>query len=543
VHPHDPMGHREVFVARRFSFTLFIALLCALLSPDANAQKQGGTLRMYLWDNPPSASIHEEATVSTVAPFMSLFNNLVLFDQSKKLNTADAIQPELATSWTWNEDATRLTFKLRDDVTWHDGKPFTAKDVICTFDKLMEKDTGAFRKNPRRIWWRGLEQVVAQGDYEVVFQLKRAQPSFLSFFASGYTPIYPCHISAARMRTEPIGTGPFKLVEFKSNRSAKMVRNDKYWRKGRPYLDAIEWQLISNRSTRVLAFTAGDVDMTFSLDLSAALMKDLAAQVPNATCELQPSGGSIDLIVNRDIAPFSHPSIRKALPLALDRQAFNTILAAGKARIGGVMLPPPEGIWGMPPDVVSQLPGYSSDIEGSRTEARRLMSALGYSSAKPLKVKVSTRNIPLYRDPAVILIDQLRTIYIEGELDVLESTAWFAKVARGDYAIGLNATGVGLDDPDVNFYENFSCGSERNYTRYCNPDVDALINRQSQETDHVTRKKLVWEIERKLADEVARPIILQYVTGLCWHPHVKGFVLHHNGIFNNWRFDNLWLER
>ena len=100
------MWQREVFVARRLSFTLFLALLCTLLGPAANAQKQGGTLRMYLWDNPPSASIHEEATVSTVMPFMSLFNNLVLFDQRKKLNTADAIQPELATSWAWNEDAT-----------------------------------------------------------------------------------------------------------------------------------------------------------------------------------------------------------------------------------------------------------------------------------------------------------------------------------------------------------------------------------------------------------------------------------------------------
>ena len=532
-----------MFVARRLSFTLFLAVLCALLGPAANAQKQGGTLRMYLWDNPPSASIHEEATVSTVMPFMSLFNNLVLFDQSKKLNTADAIQPELATSWAWNSDATRLTFRLRDDVTWHDGKPFTAKDVICTFDKLLQKDADAFRKNPRRIWWRSLEQVIGQGDYEVVFQLKRPQPSFLSFFASGYTPIYPCHISAARMRTEPIGTGPFKLVEFNSNRSAKMVRNTQYWRKGRPYLDAIEWQLISNRSTRVLAFTAGGVDMTFSLDLSAALMKDLAAQVPNAICELQPSGGSVDLIVNRDVAPFSHPPIRKALALALDRQAFNTILAAGKAKIGGAMLPPPEGAWGMPPEVVAQLPGYSSDVEGSRAEARKLMEDLGYSSANPLKVKVSTRNIPLYRDPAVILIDQLRTIHIEGELDVLELTAWFAKIARGDYAIGLNATGVGLDDPDANFYENFSCGSERNYTRYCNTDVDALIDRQSRETDRAARKQLVWEIERKLVDDVARPIILQYVTGLCWHPHVKGFVLHHNGIFNNWRFDDLWLDK
>src|SRR5215510_16306761 len=111
------------------SLMLFSSLV---LPVPASAQKPGGTMHMYVWDNPPSASIHEEATISTVMPFMALFNNLVLYDQAKPLNTPDGIVPELATRWSWNEDNTRLTFELRRDVRWHDGKPFTAKDVVCT---------------------------------------------------------------------------------------------------------------------------------------------------------------------------------------------------------------------------------------------------------------------------------------------------------------------------------------------------------------------------------------------------------------------------
>src|SRR5689334_12494932 len=119
---------------------LAVGLVLALVpAMPALAQKQGGTLQMYLWDNPPSASIHEEATVSTVMPFMSLFNNLVLYDQHEPLNAVETIRPELATSWWWDESKTRLSFKLREGVKWHDGKPFTAKDVICTYDKLQEK--------------------------------------------------------------------------------------------------------------------------------------------------------------------------------------------------------------------------------------------------------------------------------------------------------------------------------------------------------------------------------------------------------------------
>ena len=197
----------------------------------------------------------------------------------------------------------------------------------------------------------------------------------------------------------------------------------------------------------------------------------------------------------------------------------------------------------MPPERLAKLPGYSADVEKSRAEARKIMEGLGYSADKPLKVKVSTRNIAIYRDPAVVLIDQLKSIYIDGELDVVDTSIWHAKVTRGDYSVGLNLTGVGVDDPDVNLYENYSCNSERNLTRYCNKEVDALIDKQSQEGDVAKRKAIVWEIEKKLAEDLARPIVYYRRGGTCWQPHLKGFVLHHNSIYNNWRFEDVWLDR
>ena len=130
--------------------------------------------------------------------------------------------------------------------------------------------------------------------------------------------------------------------------------------------------------------------------------------------------------------------------------------------------------------MVATLPGYGADVEKSRAEARKIMEGLGYGPGNPLKVKVSTRNIPLYRDPAVLLIDQLKQIHVEAELDVIDTSVWFAKVARGEYTVGMNLTAAALDDPDVNFYENYACGSERNYTKYCNPDVEKLIEASSR---------------------------------------------------------------
>src|SRR6478752_6165947 len=198
----------------------------------ALAQKSGGVLKMYHRDNPPTLSIHESSTNSTVIPMMGVFNNLVVYDQTVAQNSEKSIVPELAKSWTWSADGKDLTFKLQEGVKWHDGKPFTAKDVVCTFDLLTGKGEDKLRTNPRKTWYGNVAKVTANGDYEVTVHLQRPQPSLPSLLASGYSPVYPCHVPAAQMRTKPIGTGPFKLVEFKQKEVIRLARNPDYFKKG-----------------------------------------------------------------------------------------------------------------------------------------------------------------------------------------------------------------------------------------------------------------------------------------------------------------------
>ena len=178
-----------------------------LAAAPASAQKAGGTLTMYTVDSPASMSILEEGTVFAERPMMGVFNNLVMYNQHVKQNSLQSIVPDLATSWSWSEDGTELTFPLRQGVTWHDGKPFTAKDVVCTWDLLTGKSSEKLRVNPRKSWYRNLEAVTTNGDYEVTFHLKRPQPAFLTALASGYSLIYPCHVSPRDMRQHPVGTG------------------------------------------------------------------------------------------------------------------------------------------------------------------------------------------------------------------------------------------------------------------------------------------------------------------------------------------------
>src|SRR5437667_4920677 len=220
------------------------------------------------------------------------------------------------------------------------------------------------------------------------------------------------------MRTKPIGTGPFKFVEFKANESIKLTKNPDYFKNGLPHLDGIEFTIITNRSTAILGFESGKFDMTFPTEVTIPLLKEVKSQAPNAVCVVEPNNVSTNIIVNSSAPPFDNIDIRHALALALDRKAFVQILFEGQADIGGTMLPAPGGLWAMPKEMLESIPGYGPDINANREEARKLMQNAGYGPDKHLAVKVATRNIPVYRDPAIILIDQIKRINTDAQPDV-----------------------------------------------------------------------------------------------------------------------------
>ncbi len=520
-----------------------VGCLALAIAPTALAQQSGGVLKFFHRDSPASMSILEEATISTIGPMMAVFNNLVLFNQHEKQNRPEFIEPELAESWSWNEDYTRLSFKLRQGVKWHDGQKFTSADVKCTWDMLSGKSANKLRLNPRKAWYRNLDDVTTDGDYAVTFALKRPQPAFISLLAGGMAPVYPCHVPPAQMRLHPIGTGPFKFVEFKANEHIKVAKNPDYWKPGRPYLDGIEWTVVPNRATQSLAFIAGQFDVTFPYEVTIQMVHDINSQAPTAICQIDPTMISFNLMVNRDNPPFNDPDLRQAMQLTLDRKAFLDITSEGKGQIGATMQSPPAGLWGLPPEILQTLPGYGPDIAANRAAARKLMEKHGYGPDKRLEVKVATRNIAQYRDPAVILIDQLKQIYIDGELDVVETANWFPKIARKDFMIAGNLTGSGVDDPDAYFFEHYACGSERNYTNYCNPELEKMYEQQSVEPDQEKRKKLVWEIDKKLTEDAARPIVWRYDLATCHYPRVHGITTMVNSIFNGWRLEEAWLDK
>ena len=298
--------------------------------------------------------------------------------RTSALNSLETIVPDLASSWSWDESKTRLTFKLREGVKWHDGKPFTAKDVQCTWHALIGKDgTEEFRRNPRKVWYYNLKEVTTNGDHEATFHLGHPQPSFLLLLASGFSPVYPCHVSHGDMRTKPIGTGPFKLAELNRNVSIKTVRNPDYWKPGRPLRrcagDAHHRQPFHAHPW----FRVGR--LRHDLRQRRLRSADEGRGQAGAEGHLRTAAEQRQHQFDRQhrAPPFDNPQIRKAMALAIDRKAFIDILTEGKAAIGGAMLPAPEGLWAMPPEELAKLPGYGDDTEKNLAEARKIMEVVG----------------------------------------------------------------------------------------------------------------------------------------------------------------------
>ncbi len=523
---------------------IFVAMVLALLFPGAApAQKAGGVLRVYHRDSPASMSIHEEGTVGVIMPMMQVMNNLIIFDQHIARNELSTIVPELATAWSWSPDGTALTFKLRNDVKWHDGKPFTANDVKCTVDLLINQGKEKLRLNYRESWWVNLSGVTIDGSNEATIHMKRRQPAILALLASGEAPMYPCHVSPRDMRQHPIGTGPFRFVEYKPNQGIKVERNPDYWKPGRPYLDGVEYTIIPNRSTALLAFVAAKFDMTFPNEVTVPLLSDVKNQAPRVICEVTSTSEAVGMLVNRTVAPFDNADLRRAMALTIDRNAIIDILAQGAGDIGGAMQPPPDGIWGLPREMLVKAAGYDGNVAKNREEARAIMQRLGYGPDKKLAFKMSVRNLNVYRDPATILIDQLREIYFDGELELTETATWVPKLIKKDYVVGVSVLGSAADDPDVVFLQNHVCGSARNYTGHCNPALDKKMEEQSSESDPIRRRQLVWEIDQALQEELARPILYHRRGGTCFQPWVKGLTMMVNSQYNGWRMEDVWLDR
>ncbi|HEV8675221.1 MAG TPA: ABC transporter substrate-binding protein [Methylomirabilota bacterium] len=532
----------------RFGIVAALAGLAVLVAAvpvvAAETPKSGGILRVtQREDLPQGFAIHETSTISTVWPAMPCLSNLVLFDPLKKIESAETIIGELAEKWSWQDNYRNLVFFLRKDVKWHDGQPFTSTDVKFTFDMLREAPdaAGKLRINPRKEWYANVDAVEVPDAHTVVFRLKRAQPSLLLMLASGYSPVYAAHVPPASYRTGCVGTGPFKLKEWRKGEFVEYVKNPDYFVKGRPYLEGLRFVVIAERGTRTAALQAGQVDVSFPGETSKTVAEQLKQAVPQLVVTPYSQNVNDNIIMNVKKPPFDNVKVRLAVSHAIDRRALVQAVHQGGAVVGASLAPRPHGVWGLLERDLGALPGYGKPAD-EKAGARKLLGELGITPQNPLRVEMVTRAIAIYVDMASFVINELKQVGIEASLKQIETAQWHATATRGDYQIGANLTGIGPDDPDANFYENYGCGSPRNYSQYCSEQVMRLIDQQSQELDGRKRLATVYQIQKKLEDDAARPMLDWRLDYFVVWPQVKN-LLPHQSIYNFGRLQEVWLDK
>ena len=526
---------------------LTIALLGISLEPrpaESQTPKAGGSLTIILREDlSPGFAIHETSTINTVFPASPCLNNLVYFDPLKPQESADTIIGELAEKWSWQDNYRNLVFFLRKDVKWHDGKPFTSKDVKFTFDMVREApDAQAkIRLNPRKDWYTNVEAIETPDPHTVVFRLKRPQPSLIMMLASGYSPVYAAHVPPAQYRNTCVGTGPFKLKEWRHGEYIDYVKNPDYFVKGRPYLDGLRYIVIKERGTRIAALQAGQADTIQPGETTKAAAEQLKGAVPKMVIRPFSTNVADNIIMNIKKPPFDNPKVRLAVSYAIDRRALIQAVHQGGANLGVAMAPRPYGVWGVPEKELLALPGYGKPAD-MKTQARKLLAEARITPQNPLKVEIVTRAIAIYVDMASFVINELKQVDIEASLKQVETAQWHPLATRGDYQIGANLTGLGPDDPDANFYENYACGSPRNYSQYCSEQVMKMIEAQSQELDPKKRLAMVIAIQKKLEEDAARPILDWRMDYMAMWPHVKNYIPHQS-IYNFGRMQEVWREQ
>jgi peptide/nickel transport system substrate-binding protein len=192
----------------------------------------------------------------------------------------------------------------------------------------------------------------------------------------------------------------------------------------------------------------------------------------------------------------------------MDRYAYVQGVRHNGAIVGAALMPPPQGTWGLPERELKLLPGYRGS-DRDKAEARKLLAAAGVTPARPLRIELTTRSIAIDVDLASFVADQLRLVGIEATVKQMDTAQYFPALTRREFQIGANLTASGIDDPDGNLYENYRCGAARNYTDYCNEEMDKLIAqrvlRQLALREEPASAQLALQL-RAHAGSVARPL-------------------------------------
>ncbi len=410
-----------------------------------------------------------------------------VYDYLVDIDAASAPAPRLAHHWERSADGLTYTFFLEEGVTWHDGDPFTAEDVVWTFNRLRDPE----RDLPTVPLYSNIANIEATGELEVVFTLTEANPFFLYDLSDNHALVVK---NGTEEATDFNGTGPFRVSNYSPEDRIEMVANEDYFLDGLPRLDVLEIIFFNEDTAAVDALRSGQIDL--AMRMSTSLFESLQGDPAITTLSIPTNG--FDLVRLRvDRAPGDDPLVVQALKLATDRAAIFEMVQQGYGAVGNDS---PIG----PLYEVYHAPSVAPPARDV-AEARRLLAQAGYEDGLDLVLHVpDTGNRP---DLAAVLQAQWQEAGINVEISVEPESVYYGD--DGWLEVDLGITGWG-SRPYPQFYLDtmIACDAVWNEAHLCNDEIDALISTAGTTLDEDERIAAYTAIQQLLAAE--GPYVIPY---------------------------------
>jgi len=493
------------------------AALCLLGSAKVQAQTRGGSLRAIVQPEPPLLMLGLNQQIPTQYVAGKIYESLLTWSPDLKP------QPGLAKSWSVSADGKLYTFNLQSGVKWHDGKAFSADDVVFSVDKFLRE----VHPRARVIINQFVSSIKAVGPNKVEIRLKEPFAPFLKAFVSDNMPMVPKHIyDGTDYKTNPanqtpIGTGPFKFKEWKKGSYIILTRNPDYWQAGKPYLDEIVFNVIPDAASRAVAFERGDVQVLRSGDVDNVDIRRLKAlpgtEYTTRGWEMFSQQSYIQM--NQRKPPFNNIKVRQAVMAAINRKFVvdNIFFGMGKIATGPISSTTPFYDGNVTP--------YSFDLK----KARELIKESGVDLSKtPIKI-LSYPYGATWDRLAEYTRQSLEQVGFKVEIDSADAGTWSKRIADFDFDLSFSFTSQ-YGDPALGvarlyLARNIVKGSAFvNNQGYQNAAVDALWDKAAATSAVAERQKLYSAIQKTLVDEVANGYLFELENPTLYSSKVHNLV-------------------
>ncbi|ASJ73069.1 ABC transporter substrate-binding protein [Granulosicoccus antarcticus] len=442
----------------------------------------------------------------------------MLYSGLTTLGTDMSPQPDLATEWSSNEDATQWRFTLRENAVFSNGQALTSADVVASLNKLLDPETSA----PGRRNLGPIASVVADGDFTVVITTETPfsdLPVGLTYPTAKILPASLIESDFAGFDQVPVGTGPFRLVEFKPDQVAVVEKNPDYFIAGEPLLDSVEIRTFPDASSAAAAMLAGEIDL-----LNEIQPTDFKRVADSAGIEglVTPSGRFLDIVMDTSKPPFNDVRVREALSLSLDREAIVELVAEGYGTAGNDT--PVNSAY----RYHDEAPLKAFDPE----RAKALLAEAGYPDGIELELVASVK--PGYRSSlAVVVREMARASGFDISVKTMDHPSYLDQVwKKGHFYVGF----YNMQPTEGTIFNLlFTSDASWNETRWNNEEFDALIDEADRTTDTDKRSELYAEAQRLMRKDV--PAIVpcffdvlgaraEYVEGYVQHPRGANYGFH-----------------